>query len=88
MSRPKRNLDQDWQELREWVQQHQGMIRLNGVALKAGVSPELVTSLLLRDPEKIRAARGFDRLDSLLEVFMVEPFGYRPSWIEKMWAKT
>lgn len=82
--RPHRDLEKDWQELREWVQEHQAMIRINGVAIKAKISPEMTTALLLRDQGKTRASRGFDRLDALLAVFMSSPWNYRPSWLNKV----
>lgn len=81
MNRDQRNLDQDWTDLRTWVQEHHSVLRLTGIAMKAGINPELVSALLLRDPSKTRAGRGFERLDALLEVVMMEPFCYRPRWV-------
>lgn len=79
-SRSDRNLEQDWAELRAWVQQHQHLFRLAGIAQEAGVSPEIARALLLRDTSSSRLRRDWDRLDAFLRVFMAAPFGYVPSW--------
>lgn len=79
-SREQRDLEQEWSELRKWVQEHQHMFRMAGVATSLGVSDEVVSTLLLRDHNKSRISRDWDRLDSFLLVFMTSPFSYVPSW--------
>ncbi|SNC65159.1 hypothetical protein SAMN06265337_1227 [Hymenobacter gelipurpurascens] len=81
-TRDQRNLEQDWSELRAWVQEHQSFLRMAGIARSAGLSPEVASALLLRDAHASRLRRDWDRLDGLLLIFMGPPFGYVPSWLQ------
>jgi len=81
-SRPPRptgaNLDQEWEDLRAWVQQHARFIRVSQVAKEVGMSTEAAEVLLLRPAGRTRIPRTEAKLDALLDVLTAPPFCYLP----------
>ena len=72
------DLDQEWEDLRAWVQQHARFIRVSQVAKMVGMSTEAAEVLLLRPTGRTRIPRTEAKLDALLDVFTAPPFCYVP----------
>lgn len=72
------DMDQEWEDLRAWVQQHARFIRVSQVAIMVNMSTEAAEVLLLRPAGRTRIPRTEKKLDALLDVFTSPPFCYVP----------
>jgi len=72
------DMDQEWEDLRAWVQLHARFIRVSQIAKAVGMSMEAAEVLLLRPVGRTRIPRTEAKLDALLDVLTAPPFCYVP----------